>query len=370
MKIKQVKSYFINKEHVPCPLTEKLVQAGYQQVCGGYIDRAKREGIIVDYMKNSPSQYWHLMTFCDSRDADKPFSKSIVCGELLLWMAEVSCVVDSAALEQLVNQIVESADLSKGNRPIYDRVKWNHAIQEICFERIQSDVESSIDDQLFVWNHPPLTKEELYVNYRPKGCPNCFNEEDGIAPIVWKEPKGKYVDVKKRNGKTDFVYNGGIEKPEIAPSWKCCLCGQEFYSKKIYPSEGNSLFCIHIDKAGGPIGRESFIRAVYNTETDELKVLFRYREKAENEVPITPEIRELFSVPKIAKYMTMKYSDINHWSSHDPYWITLLWKGRTRQDSISSHYIITNPLLRQLIRVLFEDDFYDRLSKEQLKRYI
>ena len=357
MTIKQVKEFFIGMEEIPCPLTERLVKAGYQQISGGYIDRAIREGLLVDYKKNAPSQYWHLMTYCDSRDGDIPFSNNIVCGELIFWMAEASGVVDCATLEQLVNQIIESADHSKGNRPIYDRAKWNQAIQDVCFERIKANVEFYIDDVNYALDIPPLTNEKLYVNNRPMGCPNCFEEYDGIAPIVWKEPKGKYVDVKKRNGETDFVYNGGKEKPELAPSWKCCICGQEFYSKKKYPSEGEHLFCIHIDRGGGPIGIESFIRAVYNTETEYLKVLYRSRKRKEEEVTITPEIRDLFTLPKIEKYMTMRYTDINHWNLHDRYWITLLWKGRTRHTSIAPHYIKTNPLLRQLINVLFEDDY-------------
>jgi len=68
MTIQQVKEFFSYFEQAPYPLTEELVKAGYQQVSGGYIDRAKREGIIVDYKINAPSQYWHLMTYCESRD--------------------------------------------------------------------------------------------------------------------------------------------------------------------------------------------------------------------------------------------------------------------------------------------------------------
>ena len=56
MTIKQVKEFFIGMEEIPCPLTERLVKAGYQQVWGGYIDRAMREGLLVDYKKNAPSQ--------------------------------------------------------------------------------------------------------------------------------------------------------------------------------------------------------------------------------------------------------------------------------------------------------------------------
>ena len=145
MTIKQVKEFFIGMEEIPCPLTERLVKAGYQQISGGYIDRAIREGLLVDYKKNAPSQYWHLMTYCDSRDGDIPFSNSIVCGELIFWMAEVSGAVDCATLEQLANQIIESADISKGDRPLYNRGKWNLIIQEVCFVRIQSNIEDGKD---------------------------------------------------------------------------------------------------------------------------------------------------------------------------------------------------------------------------------
>lgn len=136
MTIRQVKDYFFDKQNVPCPLTEELIKSGYQQISGGYIDRARWRGVRVNYKENSPSQYWHLMTYCDSRNAERPFSKSVVCGELILWMAEVSGAVDTSELERMVNQIVESADLSRGNRPVYDRRKWNRKIYNLCFDRI------------------------------------------------------------------------------------------------------------------------------------------------------------------------------------------------------------------------------------------
>lgn len=137
MTIQEVKEFFMDKEHVSCPLTEKLVKAGYQQVSGGYIDRAKKEGVLVDYKKNSPSQYWHLMTFCDSRDGKKTFSKNIVCGELLFWMAEVSGAVDEFMLKTLAAQIIYSADISKCETPAFDRKYWNNQIQQTCFNNLE-----------------------------------------------------------------------------------------------------------------------------------------------------------------------------------------------------------------------------------------
>lgn len=41
MNIRQVEEFFKDKKDVPCPLTERLIKAGYQQTGGGYIDLAK-----------------------------------------------------------------------------------------------------------------------------------------------------------------------------------------------------------------------------------------------------------------------------------------------------------------------------------------
>lgn len=90
MTIEQVYNFFKDKEDAPCPITERLVGAGYQQKDGGYIKRAKKEGLEIDYTKNRPSQYWHLMTFCQIRPPQEKFSKTIQCGELIFWMAEAS----------------------------------------------------------------------------------------------------------------------------------------------------------------------------------------------------------------------------------------------------------------------------------------
>ena len=140
MTTEQVKIFFSNKENVPCPFTEKLVKAGYQQISGGYIDRAKWRGVNVNYMENRPSQYWHLMTYCDSRPINHPFSKSVTCGELLFWMAEVSGAVTKDNLDKLARLIIESADHTKGVRPVYDRKKWNREIQNLCFDKLLAKV--------------------------------------------------------------------------------------------------------------------------------------------------------------------------------------------------------------------------------------
>ena len=138
--IGDIKAYFIDLADMYCPLTEQLVYSGYQQRNGGYIDRAMREGVEVDYRKNLPSQYWHLMTYCDSRKPEQVFTKRIVCGELIFWMAEVSGAVPESELKVLADRIIKEPIGFDGERPIYDRNKWNGEIQQVCFDRIMNKI--------------------------------------------------------------------------------------------------------------------------------------------------------------------------------------------------------------------------------------
>ena len=143
MTIEQVIRLFVDKEETPCPLTKRLVGAGYQQKDGGYIKRARKEGLEIDYTRNLPSQYWHLMSYCYSRHPQEPFRKSIVCGELIFWMAEVSNSVPEADLRKLVDEITGNVLTTEGDRPIYDRTRWNKEIQRLCFDAIKARVENT-----------------------------------------------------------------------------------------------------------------------------------------------------------------------------------------------------------------------------------
>lgn len=61
MNIRQVEEFFKDKNETPCPLTERLIEVGYQQTGGGYIDLAKKRGLTVDYKKAEPTQYCILL---------------------------------------------------------------------------------------------------------------------------------------------------------------------------------------------------------------------------------------------------------------------------------------------------------------------
>ena len=126
MNIHQIKTYFKDKENTPCPLTDKLINSGYQQTNGGYIKIAKDQGI------KNPTQYWHLMNYCNLKNPNDHFTKSVVCGELIFWMAEVSNAVPKKELELLLNEIT-SGDIK-------NRKKWNKKIQEVCFNKLISSI--------------------------------------------------------------------------------------------------------------------------------------------------------------------------------------------------------------------------------------
>lgn len=148
MNIRQVEEFFKDKNNTPCPLTERLIKAGYQQTGGGYIDLAKKCGLTVDYTKAEPTQYWHFTEeYIPSVPEDKVFSRSIVCGELIFWMAEVSKAVSEEKLEELLKQIIADGDKSV-SPPKYNRIKWNKEIQNLCFDAIEAIIDNASNHNL------------------------------------------------------------------------------------------------------------------------------------------------------------------------------------------------------------------------------
>jgi hypothetical protein len=150
MNTKQVRSYYEKKKDFPCPLTEKLIKAGYQQTDKGYIKRAKKNkeyALKIDYREAEPNQWWHLIeSYCDNTEPDVKFTRNIQCGELIFWMAEVANCVEQSKMEKLVNDIIASGkpiNVRSETKPnvIYDRGKWNREIQNLCFENITKIVE-------------------------------------------------------------------------------------------------------------------------------------------------------------------------------------------------------------------------------------
>jgi len=147
MTTEQLINFYTKKKNAPCTLTEELIKAGYQQEKDGYIAFAYKEGINVDYTKAEPSQWWHLLvSYCGRTDLAKQFPKSIKCGELYFWMAEVSGCFDELELRNLASSAIEKAKKVKRRNKILPPLKTadsNIMIRDYCFERIEKYVEEN-----------------------------------------------------------------------------------------------------------------------------------------------------------------------------------------------------------------------------------
>lgn len=125
----QVEKFFVDR-NLPCPITERLIKAGYKQTSGGYISTAKKWGV------KNPTQYWHLIhSWCGQSKETATFGRNIVCGELIFWMAEVSGIFSDKELNNLADNII--------THYLTDRKNGNALIQEVCFDRIKTVVEST-----------------------------------------------------------------------------------------------------------------------------------------------------------------------------------------------------------------------------------
>lgn len=155
MNVEQIRKFYEGKKNMPCPLTRELIKSGYQQSKkdkDGYIRYAKEysdnhpDNIIeVDYKKASPDQWWHLIrSWCDRRGPKISFTRSIRCGELYFWMAEVSGVFTVEELKKLKERAlaIAKSNTKDGKMPLRT-VESNVVIRDYCFDRIKEAVEGN-----------------------------------------------------------------------------------------------------------------------------------------------------------------------------------------------------------------------------------
>ena len=137
MDLSQVKTFFTSKEHIPCPLTNDLIAQGYKQQGGGYVDYLRKKGCNENEVYN---QYNHLIySWVEQWELEgnrhAPFNKSITCGELIFWMAEVSHAVSDEELINLKDYVLEEFATKKQTRG-----QLNKVIQDVCFDKIVNTV--------------------------------------------------------------------------------------------------------------------------------------------------------------------------------------------------------------------------------------
>lgn len=141
MNTKQLYDFFCDKKETPCPYTDELIKRGYQQDSDGYIQRAIEEGLEVDYRKALPSQWWHLIkSYCKNTSDDKEFPRSIRCGELYFWMAEVSGVLDEDQLKDLTERAINVCPIvnRRNNKlPPLKTADGNIIIRDECYSKLK-----------------------------------------------------------------------------------------------------------------------------------------------------------------------------------------------------------------------------------------
>lgn len=119
-------------------MSDSFVKDGYMQEKGGYIDRAKKEGIVKNIDKAEPNQKWHLLksyylqTDINS-DAQKCYN-SLLCPELLLWIAEAAGF-DVEVLSKEAKRIIDAGynghARSQAGRHIKRSIKWEMIAEKI-----------------------------------------------------------------------------------------------------------------------------------------------------------------------------------------------------------------------------------------------
>ena len=99
---------FLLTKNEQYPITNEYVEL-YQQASGGYIDNAKKAGLVVDKSQHLPSQKWHYFESWlyatieegmswDASASDRSYGK-FSCPELLLWIIEATGVETEKVIE-------------------------------------------------------------------------------------------------------------------------------------------------------------------------------------------------------------------------------------------------------------------------------
>lgn len=181
----------------------------YQQSSGGYIDNAKKAGILIDKSKGEPNQKWHFFeswfypSLIGEESAELQWEESaksrvyskLVCPELLLWIYEATDVsptlVERAklvAIEGKQNSISVST-IAKNMRGI---VSWKDIETNLRSELRVTNVEKYLDlniDSSYQL-YPSLNWKEDSFNY------SSLNED--VATV---SPMGMITSVNQGNTK-------------------------------------------------------------------------------------------------------------------------------------------------------------------------
>ena len=120
--MKQIAEFLQTRlEHYP--LSDEFIER-YQQTSGGYIENAKKAGLIVDKHMHEPNQKWHFFdswlypsiedgTLSWDESAKSRVYTKLLCPELLLWIYE-ACGVDPVKVKA-AKEVAEAGKVAGTN---------------------------------------------------------------------------------------------------------------------------------------------------------------------------------------------------------------------------------------------------------------
>ena len=187
------------KEHYP--LSDEFIEK-YQQKSGGYIDNAKKAGLVVDKQQHEPNQKWHFFESWlyptieegmswEASAKDRVYTK-LLCPELLLWIYE-ACEVDpvkvKAAKEVAEQGKVDGIAVTTIAKNMRGVVSW-------------SDLEPAILD--FKNNSTPainysvsITQDEAYTISKLQ---SQYRESSEVSFVITVTDITKQIDTVTANG--------------------------------------------------------------------------------------------------------------------------------------------------------------------------
>ena len=179
LTVAEVAEFLLTKdEHYP--LSDQFIEK-HQQKSGGYLDNAKKAGIVVDKTQHSPNQKWHFFeswyypslqdgSLAETDKAKKRIYTNLLCPELLLWIYE-ACEVSPSKVRNAMKQAeqgkVEGKAVTSIAKSMRGEVSWD-------------DCAAAILDA-------PVVDQETYsVTYTP-------GEGFNITGLNSKYPEGRDV---------------------------------------------------------------------------------------------------------------------------------------------------------------------------------
>lgn len=197
---------FLKDKKAHYPLSDEFIER-YQQTGGGYIDTAKKAGIVVDKQKHEPNQKWHFFeswlypsiedgTLTWEEDAKSRVYNKLLCPELLLWIYEASGV--DPAKVKLAKDVAEQGKAAKLNvstiaKNMRSCVPWEDIANAVKgFEPTPSVTLNPSKVTLTVGEQTTITAALLNAGDVTATAAWSISEGSGYASIV---PNGNEVSV-------------------------------------------------------------------------------------------------------------------------------------------------------------------------------